>query len=150
MASAPSVETVLTKITQHNDEIIGCIAATDDDLYLNLPDAYELVDSEGMVEHASNVFKLTDSLEMDQNGLDQLFLEFDSHSLYARRLSEDSILILVNDPIRRTKFKKLKVGVNLYLQPLERALQKSANTRVRRRDDGTALGRIRRVFGNLV
>ena len=149
MASAPSVETVLTKITRHNPDVIGCIAATDDDIYSNLPEAYELVDSEAMVDHATNVFKVTDGLDNSHDGFDELFLEYERHSFYARRL-DDAVLILVNSPIRRSAFRKMKIGVNLFLQPLERALRNPDGKRTRDTRDGEPLGRLRRVFGSLV
>jgi len=114
-----SVEAVLNKISKHNDSVVGCLLAANERTYHNLPDVYSMVDFEGVSEYAQSMFDVTDSLEGDK--LDQIFLEFQNHSIYARRI-DASVLVLVNKPIPRTVFKKMQVGVNLFVKPLERAL----------------------------
>ena len=116
-----SVEAILEKMTEHNSDVLGCIAMADDRTWSNLPDLYDVIDRQAISEHAMNLFQVTDGLETDHDPFDQLFLEFESHSFYVRRL-DDVLLLLLNKPMRRTHFKKMQVGVNLFLKPLQRAI----------------------------
>ena len=117
-----SVDVVLDKISAHNSDVLGCVAKHGDVIHANLPEMYDLIDSAEIAEHAENMFALTDDLETDHDVFDQLFLEYANHSVFARRL-DDGVLLLVNRPMERTQFKKMQVGVNLFLKPLKRALQ---------------------------
>ena len=114
-----SVEAVLNKISKHNDSVIGCLVSSTHKTFHNLPDVYSMVDFEGVTEYAHSMFDVTNGLDGEQ--LDQVFLEFQNHSIYARRIDE-SVLVLVNKPIPRTVFKKMQVGVNLFVKPLQRAI----------------------------
>lgn len=121
-----SVEGVLDKMTAHNAHVLGCIATHDGRVHHNLPDGYDLVDREAVTEYASLMFEASDALETDHDPFDQLFLEFEGHGIYARRLS-DGVLILLTDPIQRTQFKKAQIGVNLFLKPLKKALREDVH-----------------------
>ncbi len=116
-----SVETVLNKISAHNSDVLGCVAKHGEAVYSNLPDLYDLIDPSEVAEHAENMFAVTDGLETDHDAFDQLFMEFGNHSVFARRL-EDGVLLLLNRPMERSHFKKMQLGVNLFLKPLKRAL----------------------------
>lgn len=120
-----SVETVLKKICDHNKVVLGCIASHGDSVYKELPAMYDMIDADSMREHAENVFTLMDGLEPGEGAFDQMFMEFQSHSVAARRL-EDGVLVLISEPIPRSEFKKTQVGVNLFLKPLRRALDEPA------------------------
>lgn len=117
-----SVNDVLDKISKHNDSVVGCVLAAKGTTYHNLPDIYSMVDFDGVSEYAQSIFDVTAGLEGDT--LDQIFFEFQSHSIYARRVDE-TVLVLINKPIPRTVFKKMQVGVNLFVKPLERAIEKA-------------------------
>lgn len=116
-----SVDRVLNKIVQHNDQILGCILLADGQVYNNLPDRFELVDVLEVAEAAESIFELASSMEAGPNGFDQAFLEFDEYSFFARTL-DDGVLVLLTKPIERSVFKKLQVGVNLFMKPLRREL----------------------------
>lgn len=116
-----SVDQVLEKISAHNTGVMGCIATRGERLYHNLPELYELLDARDLSEYAQNMFDVTDDLETDHPAFDQLFLEFEGHSVYARRL-EGGVLVLLNEPVDRADFKRVQVGVNLFMKPLTRAL----------------------------
>lgn len=90
-------------------------------IHRNLPPRYELLDTDSIAERVNLMFDATEQLETEHDSFDQLFLEYESHALYARRL-DDGILILVTEPMERAQFKKAKVGVNLFLKPLKKAL----------------------------
>lgn len=124
------VETVLNKIADHNSSVIACIASKGGRTWNNLPDMYSMVDTEGASEHAANIFAVTDGLETEHLPFDQLFLEFDNHSFYARRL-EDGLLLLMNEPMERASFKKMQVGVNLFVKPLRQAMDHAAEESAR-------------------
>lgn len=117
-----SVETVLKKICDHNTDVLGCIASYKDNVFRELPEMYQLVDADGMRENAEHMFTLMDGLESGPRAFDQIFLEYQSHSISARRL-EDGVLVLIAKPMPRSDFKKTQVGVNLFLKPLKRALE---------------------------
>lgn len=117
-----SVEAILDKISAHNADVVGCIAKHGDTIYKNLPDLYDMLDAGEVTEYAENMFALTDGLETDHAAFEQLFLEFENHSVFARRL-EDGLLLLLNEPMERSQFKRMQVGVNLFLKPLDRALK---------------------------
>ncbi len=125
-----SVETVLSKITTHNSDVLGCIATHGDNVHHNLPDLYELVDTDAVTEYAANMFTATDALETDQTPFDQLFLEYGGHSVYAKRL-DDGVLVLLNKPIEKANFKRMQVGVNLFIKPLKRALAASGTAPIK-------------------
>ena len=116
-----SVEKVLSKITAHNTDVLGCVASTGGKTYSNLPVLYELVEAGAVAEYAGIMFEATDALETEHDEFNQLFLEYAGHSIYARRL-DDGVLVLVNKPIERSSFKKMQVGVNLFMKPLLKAL----------------------------
>ena len=79
---------------------------------------------------------LTDGLETGQDPFDQLFLEYEHHSVFARRL-DDGVLLLLNKPMERSRFKKVQIGVNLFLKPLAKALQAADRSRrANRKVDG--------------
>lgn len=116
-----SVETVLKKICDHNADVIGCIASHSDKVYRALPEMYALMDTDAMRENAEHMFTLMDGLDTGADPFDQIFLEYQNHSIAARRL-EDGVLVLIANPLARSEFKKAQVGVNLFLKPLKRAL----------------------------
>ena len=135
-----SVEDVLEKISEHNSDVLGCIAVQDGTVYSRLPDMYDLVDTTEVIERAQNMLDLTDGLETEHAAFDQMFLEYEHHSVYARRLN-DGVLLLLNKPIDRSRFKKMQVGVNLFLKSLNKALE-SANQPA---SEATEAGAIRRT-----
>ena len=116
-----SVEAVLEKISAHNSDVLGCIAKQGDRIYANLPELYDLIDRSEVAEQAENLFAMADSLDTDDEILDQVYLNFENHSILARRL-EDGVLLLLNKPIDRGQCKKMQLGVNLFMKPLKRAL----------------------------
>ncbi|MEM1277038.1 MAG: hypothetical protein AAGH74_10980 [Pseudomonadota bacterium] len=111
----------MSKLTRHNPNTIGCIVNVDGAVYHNLPELYEMVDVEGVTEHISNVFTLTEGLDETPPVFEQLFIEHNNHSIFARRI-QDGVLITLNKPMPRKAFKKIQVGVNLFVKPLERAV----------------------------
>lgn len=123
-----SVETVLQKISDHNADVLGCIATHGDKVHHNLPDLYELIDTDAVTEYASNMFTVTDALETEHEPFNHLFLEYAGHSIYARRL-DDGVLVLANRAMERANFKKMQVGVNLFIKPLKRALSGDAEAK---------------------
>ena len=116
-----SVETVLQKLCDHNKDVLGCIASHHDAVYHQLPEMYDLIDSNQIREHAENVFTLMDGLEPGEGAFDRMFMEFQSHSIAARRL-EDGVLVIIANPIARAEFRKTEIGINLFLKPLKSAM----------------------------
>ncbi len=116
-----SVELVLDKISAHNSDVLGCIAKSGDQIFANLPELYDLIDQQDVAEHAENLFAVTNDLEADEDTLDQLFLQYEHHSIFARRI-DDGVLLILNKPMERSQVKKMQLGVNLFLKPLKRAL----------------------------
>lgn len=129
-----SVERVLDKIAAHNSDVIGCIVSRAGRIFENLPEMYDLVDREDLADKASNIFVLADELQADPAGFDQTFLEFPGYSVFAKRI-DDGVLLLLNNPIERGVFKKMQVGVNLFLKPLKRALDEVAAEPVQAEND---------------
>lgn len=151
MSSAASVEEVLSKITKHNADVLGCLAAAGDKVYSDLPSLYEMVDVENVIETATNMFRMADQLETGHAPFDQVFLEFESHSFFARQIDQ-GLLVLVNRPTQRGSFKKLQLGINLFLKPLERALAAEGGLTERSfvEVERKRPNPLRRVFGHLV
>lgn len=139
-----SVNSVLKKICDHNPLVLGCMAGKDDMIFREFEgingvinvDAVRskpfvirhstgidgTIDSDAMHESAENIFVLMDNLGAGEGAFDQFFLEFKDYSIAARKL-DDGVLVLVTKPIDHEKFKKSQVGINLFLRPLNRALQ---------------------------
>ncbi|MEL7464443.1 MAG: hypothetical protein AAFN79_10275 [Pseudomonadota bacterium] len=116
-----SVETVLDKLREHNVGVIGCLATHGGASYSNLKEPYELIDGQSVGEEARQIFELFDGLEAPEAGIDEVFLEMRHHSIYAHRL-DDGVLVVLNKPMDRSVFRRLKVGVNLFVKPLKREL----------------------------
>lgn len=116
-----SLNSVLEKLSAHNHDIIGCIVSQDEQIVHNLREPYEVVDARAISDRAVNMLDLMSGLEDAAGEIDQVFLEMEAHSVYARRVG-DGALVIVNKPMGRNAFKKVKVGVNLFIKPLERAM----------------------------
>lgn len=121
-----SVEKVLRKIAHHNSDVLGCIAAFDGGTVSTLPEVYDLVDIDAVVECANNMFVITDVLETGEEPFQEVFLEFQGHSFIVHKL-ETGMLILVANPVKRGVFRKMQLGLSLFLKPLERAIQRKIN-----------------------
>ncbi len=139
-----SVKSVLKKICDHNPLVLGCMAGKDDMIFREFsrieckseggattskPFAIRCasgidgeIDVDAVHESAENIFVLMDSLGAGEGAFDQFFLEFKDYSIAARRLDE-GVLVMVTRPIDHAAFKKTQVGINLFLKPLNRALQ---------------------------
>lgn len=122
MPSDVSVEKVLAKIAHHNRDVIGCIAAANGQIFSTLPEIYDLIDIDGVVEYATNMFAIMDVLETGEEPFEEIFLEFQGHSFIVRKI-DGATLILVTKPIKRGSFRKMQLGLNLFLKPLERAIR---------------------------
>ena len=120
-----SVEAVLEKLTTHNAGVLGCFATHGDRLHENMTDKYELIDAGAVAERVNLMFAASDALETEHEPFDQVFMEYETHGLYARRL-DDGVLVLVTSPMQRSQFKKAQVGVNLFMKPLNKALADAA------------------------
>ena len=110
-----SLNAVLDKLSAHNHDIIGCIISQDEKIVHNLREPYEVVDARSISDRAVNMLDLMNSLEGAAGDIDQVFLEMEAHSVYARRVG-DGALVIVNKPMGRNAFKKVKVGVNLFIR----------------------------------
>ena len=121
MSCGSSVEQVLSAIGARNQDIIGCVVVTEQSIYNNLSGSAKAVDVDSIVNYTSNMFEISRALDRKVTPFNQLFLEYAGHSIYARRL-DDGVLVLVNKPIERSSFKKMQVGVNLFMKPLLKAL----------------------------
>lgn len=121
-ADVPSVGTVLDKITEHNDNVLGCIVASGDVVYHNLPEPYHLLDIRSIAEAAGNIFALIDALDTDDGVFQEAFLEYQGHSILARSLDNGGVLLLVAKPVTRGVFRTWHLGVGLFVGPLMRAL----------------------------
>ena len=117
-----SLNAVLDKLSAHNHDIIGCIVSQEDRIVHNLREPYEVVDARSINDRAVNMLDLMSALEGAAGEIDQVFLEMEAHSVYARRVG-DGALVIVNKPMGRNAFKKVKVGVNLFIKPLEKVLK---------------------------
>ena len=115
------VNTVLDKLSAHNPDIIGCIVTQNGKLTHNLRDPYEVVGVNTISEQAEHMLDLMGNLEPDAGVIDQAFLEMEAHSVYTRRV-ENGALVIVNKPMGRDAFRKVKIGVNLFIKPLEKAM----------------------------
>ena len=152
MSLEVSVDQVLGKIAHHNSDVLGCIAAHDDHIYSSLPEIYDLIDVDAIIEYAANMFAITEVLETGPEPFEEVFLEFQGHSFLVRKL-ELGTLILVTKPVQRGAFRKMQLGLNLFLKPLQRALEDAANgtdapaPKQHRKSGPRGL---RRVFGGLV
>lgn len=132
-----SVEVVLEKLTTHNADVLGCVATHGERLHENMPDKYELIDAGAVAERVNLMFAASDALETEHDLFDQVFMEYETHGLYARRL-DDGVLVLVTSPMQRGQFKKAQVGVNLFMKPLKKALAEAAAEPVTPTEDAPA------------
>lgn len=146
-----SVDEVLRKIAHHNSDVFGCLATCEDKTYSSLPEIYDLIDVDAVVEYATNMFVVTEMLETVEETFDEVFMEFQGHSFVVRRLPI-GMLILVSKPIRRGAFRKMQLGLNLFLKPLQEALlQASGEDHITEPPKALRGARgLRRIFGNLV
>lgn len=151
MSYDESVDQVLRKISHHNSDVFGCVATCEEKIYSSLPEIYDLIDVEAVVEYANNMFAITELLESVEETFDEVFLEFQGHSFVVRKLRV-GFLILVSKPIRRGAFRKMQLGMTLFLKPLEQALLQASGEAQITEAPKTLRGArgLRRVFTNLI
>ncbi|MEM8753017.1 MAG: roadblock/LC7 domain-containing protein [Pseudomonadota bacterium] len=116
-----SVNVILDKLCAHNEGVIGCLVTHGQATHHNFADPYSLVDAEAIGEEASQIFELLETLENPEPEVSEVFLEMPNHSVFARRM-DDGVLVVLNKAVDRRVFKRLKVGVNLFVKPLKREL----------------------------
>jgi len=151
MSYNESVDQVLRKISHHNSDVFGCVATCEEQIYSSLPEIYDLIDVKAVIEYANNMFAITELLETVEETFDEVFLEFQGHSFVVRKLRV-GLLILVSKPIRRGAFRKMQLGMTLFLKPLERSLLEASGEKQIAEAPKALRGArgLRRVFGNLV
>lgn len=116
-----SVRAVLDKIRNHNADVRGCIAASGGVVHHNLPDDLTGIDAAALGEHAANLFAVSGALDDGGQDYATASLEYAGHSVLARRL-DDGVLVVICQPMRRAGFRKLEIGVTLFIGPLRAAL----------------------------
>jgi len=146
---AAPVRAILRKIARHNPDVLGCIVTWRDAIYYDLPEPYDMMDVVAAAEYARNVFALTEALETGEAPFEEAFLEFEGHSLLAQAL-DDGVLLLVTQPVKRGVFRKMQLGVGLFLRPLRRALAEAAGHGASAARRPRPAERLRRVFAGLV
>jgi|GEM_PF-3404911 len=120
-----SVEELLTKVSKHNSSICACVLSHGDQYHHTLTGNYEIIDPEELVELADNMLVLAESApELGDQG-DTAFVEYQNHSVFARRI-DDNVLVVLTEPMNMSGFKKIHVGINLFMKPLKKALAESA------------------------
>ena len=151
MSYDESVERVLRKIAHHNGNVFGCIAAYDDAIYSSLPEIYDLIDVDAVVEYATHMFAVSDVLDTGEDTFQEVFIAFQGHSFIVRKM-RTGMLILATKPVKRVSFRKMQLGLNLFLKPLERALKTAAGEGqpVQVQESHRGARGLRRVFGSLV
>lgn len=116
-----SVEAVLDKLTDHNEGVLGALVTSGEAIHHNFRDIYAVADAAAISEEASQMFELLDGLGEPEGEFNEVFLELSDHSVFAKRI-EDGVLVVLNKPVDRRVFRKMQVGVNLFVKPLKRAL----------------------------
>lgn len=117
-----SVEQLLTKIQDYNAGVRGCVFSSGQRVHHSLTGNYEIIDASEFAELADRMLDLGDAAPELDGGTDTAFLEYESHSVFMRRVDE-GILVVLTDPMNLTGFKKINVGINLFLKPLSKALK---------------------------
>ncbi len=115
-----SVEQLLTKIQDYNAGVRGCVFSSGQSVHHSLTGNYEIIDSDEFAELADRMLDLGDAAPELDGGSDTAFLEYESHSVFMRRVDE-GVLVVLTDPMNMTGFKKINVGINLFLKPLTKA-----------------------------
>ncbi|MEM8869417.1 MAG: hypothetical protein AAGE38_03385 [Pseudomonadota bacterium] len=123
-----SVDHLLNKIQSHNPNVRGCVLSTPDKVFSNLSGNYEVVDTTELTELADRLLNLSEAAPELEPGSDTAFLEFEHHSMFVRRIEDDSCLVLLTDPMSVAGFKKISVGINLFLKPLKVAMTEPCAT----------------------
>lgn len=116
-----SVEQLLAKVQTHNTGVRACILSSGNALYHTLVGNYEVIEPGEFVELADRMLELADAAPELGDGSDTAFVEYDNHSVFVRRVGE-GVLIVVTDPMNMSGFKKINVGINLFLKPMMKAL----------------------------
>ncbi|MEM1383060.1 MAG: hypothetical protein AAF713_10795 [Pseudomonadota bacterium] len=118
-----SVEAVLDKITDQHDMLYGCVYRTAAGVYHNLKAPYDLLDVEEVTDYADNLLSVTRVLDDPSFDFDSIFVEYAAHSVIAKSVESD-ILLLLGPPISRAGYKKAVIGLGLFDKPLMRAAAK--------------------------
>jgi hypothetical protein len=118
------ISQILDKICEQNDAIHGALVRSNDRLYHNFKGLYEMVDVANVADIAEQALMLTRSLEADNNEFNSVFFEYDDHSLLVKEI-DAGLFILLTAPMERAVYKKTRVGVNLFIKKLCKALEQS-------------------------
>ena len=116
------VKQILDKICEQNEAIHGALVRSHDKVHHNFSGVYEMIDIESITDLAEQALMLTRSLEADDNEFNAVFFEYDQHSLFVRQI-DAGLFILLTAPMERAVYKKTKVGINLFIKKLCKALE---------------------------
>ncbi len=116
-----SVEATLERLCDHNTAIRGALTWNGIACHKYLTGPYSAIDAESLGDHGRTLIEAVGAFEDLDAPFKTVFLEFENHSIFVRQI-DDHILLLLTDPMRRSGFKKVQVGVNLFIKPLCRAL----------------------------
>ncbi len=121
MHCASSIERVLQRISDENDDVLGSALVTPNQYYKHLTWEVSRIDVESVHNYASNMFAISGAIDQSSTPLNQLFLEFGHVSLFAMKF-DTTILILMLRPMERAAFAEIQSGLLGYLTPLQEAL----------------------------
>ncbi|MEM9779864.1 MAG: hypothetical protein AAF813_08090 [Pseudomonadota bacterium] len=116
-----SVKQLLDKIRTHNPSVRGCVLSYGDKVHSNLTGNYEIIDTSELTELGDRLLKLSEAAPELEPGSETAFLEYENHSVFVRRV-DAGCLVLLADPMPLAGFKKINVGINLFLKPIKAAL----------------------------
>jgi len=117
-----SVRTTLNKLRKHNSAIIGGIVRAHGIAYNNLEGIYQMVNMHGLADYVEQILELTASLESDGDIFETTIIEYENHSLMIKPI-ESGVFILITHPLNSAGFKKMQIGVNLFMKQINLAIE---------------------------
>ncbi|MFC4701081.1 hypothetical protein ACFO4O_12985 [Glaciecola siphonariae] len=118
------VKQILDKICEQNESIYGALVRSHDRTFHNFSGIYEMVDVDSITDMAEQALMLTKSLEAGDSEFNSVFFEYEQHSLFVRQI-DAGLFILLTAPMERAVYRKTKIGVNLFIKKLCKALNES-------------------------
>ncbi|MEO0911461.1 MAG: hypothetical protein AAFY59_00505 [Pseudomonadota bacterium] len=100
---------------------MGAVVRANGGIHHTLSGAYEAVDAASLIDQAEQILMLSSTLDAGEGTFQTVFLEYDQHSVFARQM-DHGILVLLTAPMQRAGFKKVQVGVNLFMKQLNTAI----------------------------
>lgn len=119
-----SVEKLLQKLCDHNDKVIAASVVVDDNAIASANGNYEFVDFATIGDYVEQMFDASEMLCDGTDAFASVYVEHDVHGMFAKRMKDDSVLMVVTQPVLGAGLDKLRVAIDIFAKRLDLEIAK--------------------------